>query len=535
MKKNRKLTVTVAAFLIGLSLFSSIPIGSAAMETILGHTFEEEYWSVVCDSAGTHLVSDFGPTGSSSSAITTGLTDANPVIDNNYFGAYTNVGGVKSLYLAMQNFSWDITGGVKNTTLYGCSPYQVLVQHFQPPNEPKKHFVVINTFLGLMAYQDNLTDGLSGLPDENDTLYMGWSYRSEFHKFLANVVFLANGMPEWMFFDNTTRTTAVPIPCEKVGTTYRYGMSYKDVFILWQKIGGSEIDGAVTGAQVLEGVSAFAMLDELNFTFVVDYKLSTENPEYGEVTTSTEYDIGQMSELWIVGDNESVATEFGGVNFDLSTPDIDLAYYNSSDVSTRLTGNSTTPGYGLAVVNTAKVYGFELVNTFLGELPVTLPHSNFTDSSNDTLGVGMETITESEFNSSGNPAYKIDFAGKPNYTLNGVDEYAAPTRVLRNEAVNINPGPGIFERVFLGTLISMFVGNITGNWLAGVASGFQIFLVDFYYATCFPEWSGGTINQDPTFTAFVAPPSSNNLIWVIAGAGIIGLAAIVLILRRRRK
>ena len=133
------------------------------------------------------LVADYNP-GPLSSQVSAGLTDSNPGLNNTFYGAYTNIGNVQSLYLAFNNLTW---GSSANNSLYGCSPYQVLAQHFVPAGQPNIHILAINSFLGLLAYKDNKTDGDTSLPDQNDEMYMGWSYWSEYHKLVANLLFLA--------------------------------------------------------------------------------------------------------------------------------------------------------------------------------------------------------------------------------------------------------------------------------------------------------------------------------------------------------
>jgi len=538
--KKKKIGIFLIFSLLGLSIFTSIPMVTAApasLEAALGHNFDEEYWSGLYDFAGDHLVYDNNP-GPLNGSITTGATDSNENIDNIFYGAYSNIGSVQSLYLAFHNFTWGNTAN--NNSLYGCSPYQVLAQHFVPAGQPNIHIVAVNSFLGLLAYKDNKTDGDTSLPDQNDEMYMGWSYWSEYHKLVANLMFFANRLPQWMYFNKTDRTTPDPIYLEKTtstnGTSYSYGMTYTNLFILWQKISITQgLDDTVTSAEIVTSCSAFALLDNLTFRFIVNYTDSVDQPGLKEVKTTTEYDIGEITDLWVVGDDANNATAFDGQHFTLTTlNNTDLCYYNQTNngVGKRLNGTASTPGFSLAVVNTANI----IVMDFSKFGFVHSGSNDFVDQDGGSLGASTKNISAAELEIDDSAAYKIDFAGKPKYTLGGTTEYNAPTRVVRNDAVSTQLG--FLQRFLLTWLIAGFVGNITGRAAAFWTTLFKMNEVEFYYGTCFPEWSGQTITQDPTFTAYVSPSSSKipgyELI-LTTFVGIIGVIYVIVKIRRKNR
>lgn len=532
---KKKIGIFLIFSLLGLSFLTSIPstVGAApSMESTLGHNFTEEYWSGLYDFAGDHLVADFNP-GPLNGSVTTGLTDSDPNINNIFYGAYTNIGNVQSLYLAFNNFTW---GGSTNTSLYGCSPYQVLAQHFVPAGQPNYHILAINSFLGLLAYKDNKTDGKTSLPDQNDEMYMGWSYWSEYHKLVANLMFHANGLPQWMYFNKTQRTTPEPIPLEQTttanGTSYTYGMTYNNLFILWQKVSITEgLNETVTEAQILTKCSAFALLDSLTFRYIVNYTDSVDQPGLKEVKTSTEYNIGEITDLWVVGDDANNATAFDGQHYSISTPiSEDLCYYNQTNngVGQRLNGTVDTPGFSLAVINTANI----IVMNALG---LAVPNQDFVDHAGGSLGASTKNITAAQLDIGSKAAYKIDFASKPKYTLGGTTEYDAPTRVVKNTAVSTQLG--FLQRFLLTVLIAGFVGNITGNAFGWVTTLLKMNEVKFYYATCFPEWAGQTITQDPTFTAYVG--TSTNIpgydLIIVSVIGLMGTTYVFFKIKKKKR
>ncbi|GAB4306053.1 MAG: hypothetical protein Kow0069_02420 [Promethearchaeota archaeon] len=535
--RTKKIGTLALAFAL-LGSFASVGffrLASASLPSTLGHDFDETAWSVLYDFAGDYLEKDYNP-GPLATSLNEGLVDSDEAVDNKYFGAYVQVGGVQTLYLAMQNFSWGLND--LNATLYGCSPYQVLVQHFRPPSEESVHIVVANTFLGLLAYRDNLTAGILGVPDQNDELYVGWSYRSEFHKFLVNLVFALNGLPEWVRFDEGQRTTATPVPLAQDGSTYKFGMTYRNVFVLWQKISITEnLDGALTGAEVLEKCSAFALLDELNFTFVVSYEKDPE-ADLWRVATTTEYDVGPMSGLWVVGDDAGTAAAFNGSHFQLAVPAVEFSYYNGSAAASRVDGNATTPGFGLAVMNTANVMAMDLSAGLLQSIEYS-GGQDFVDQTGQTLGVSDKNLTSAAYEVGDDPAYEIDFASKPTYLLNEATELAAPTRTVRNDAVAIDPGPGPLVQLFLSTLEAGFVGNVTGDGRAFLYTFLHSAEVDFYYLTCFPVWSGGTISQDPVFVVYTNPPAGRDVagfpLFVALAASALAVATTSVVASKRKR
>ncbi len=504
MKSNKKIAIALLTCLISVSFISTVPINSSAatgdvFKSHIGHDFSESYWSVVYDTVGSKLEEDHNP-GPYQGNLSEGLDDDIPNIDSKYYVAWNNLENVHSLYLAMQNFTWDVSN--YNSSLYGCAPYQMFLQHFTLPNMANYHAFVLNKFLGLMAYRD-IPGGLNGVPDENDSLYLGWTRYSEWHKYIVNTILDAFSIPEYYHIDDTKQGKATPIEMtyDSATGTYEFGMCYEDIFVLWQKIAVEEgLDQTVQHTELLHNCSAFGMFSSINFTFKIKSVPSSSNPGYNEITTTTEYDIGELDDLWIIGDNSTVADSFGGNSFNLNIPsplDIDIGHYNSTNygISKRLNGTSSVPGFGLAVINTANVKVIKL-----GLLPQLIA-ANLTGQGMDPLGSTFANLSQAQFSYQGTPAYSIDFASKPNYIWNGTETLNAPTRVLKNALMktNISHLMDLQTRLTLATLI----GQLTGSVWAGLLSLVPDFFGEQYFSlTCFPKWSGASISQDPTFIVF---------------------------------
>ena len=311
--------------------------------------------------------------------------------------------------------------------------------------------------------------------------------------------------------------------------TYEFGMCYEDIFVLWQDIDVEEgLDQSVQETQIVNNCSAFAMISSINFTFRIKSAQSTTNPGYNEITTTTEYDIGELDDLWIISDNESTASYFGGESFN-NVAGIDIGHYNSTNdgIAARLNGNETVPGFGLSVINTANVEVLHVPNWLSAVEPIDV---QFTDSNNNQLGNSFMNISQSELTFNDTLAYSIDFASKPNYVWDGTETLEAPTRVLKNSLMKTNTSNlvNLETRLTLATLI----GYLTSNLWASLQSFFNddIFGEQYFSLTCFPKWQGKSISQDPTFTVFVKPEGPDGIPgFELTVIGLVGLCSVSLI------
>ncbi len=541
MKKTKTIPILIVFSLLVFSFITPLTLGADAMPYLIDHNYGEEYWSILFDVAGWELEHDYGPEGIYAGTSTG--SDLNTDIDSKFYMAYTNVGNVQSLYIAMQNFSWGLDSGYDKNN-YGCAPFQVLSQHFSPPGTPGKHIFVINRFFGLLAYLDNKTDGDDGLPSANDELFMGWSFYSEYHKNMVNQE-MQGIVPDYMLIDNDTTTTAIPIQNVKTTsgdtTTYEYGMSYQNLFVLWQRL---DVDQGLNETTTsLSGVVGLSIIEELNFTYQTT--VTATSATYSTVTTTTEYDIGNMTELWVIGnDDNTLATSLGG-NHVLLPGSVDLAYYNwtNNALPNRLNGSDTygIPGFSLGVVNTVNIMTMDFSKTDASQAiqsGVALANALGVPLGSTTQGINKAIYNDTT------PIYEIDFASKPTYKLNGVDGYNAPTQVINKSLFHTNLEFGT-ALAFAAFVIGL-IGNATG--LGPIAAAvFAAYMLaqgfvdqtSFYYVTCFPDWAGGTINQDPTFTAYANIPSSTNIPGFepifISIAGLMGLSYVVMRTRKKKR
>ena len=499
-----------------------------------GHSLSEDSFSMIYDIEGNEMVKDFTP-GSYAGELDDGATDENPVVDKNFYATYTNMGQVHTMYMANQNITLDAA----NETKYGCAPYQLMINHFRAPGNYE--VFVINTFLGLMAYRENATD-VNGVPDADEELYLGWTAFSELYKHYFNQGLNKSNIPEYCLFDDSTRSTGTPIQMTKQvsgdDNIYEYGMSYKNIFVVWQKIDiqdGLNETAGMNYANIVRRVAAVCMLDSLNFTFQVKGTNSTTG--YTNVTITTEYEIGAVKDLWILGDGPKVANYFGGHNYEYKTPEhnLNITLYNeTTPIAERLQGNVSTPGFSVAVANYADVVA-------LGTRP---PSSFVRDRLENRIEPDAETknITRAELMLSVRrravEAFEIDFEGKDTYILDGneAEPLHAPSRVLKNTKL----------RSPMATFLYWEARDFLVNVYQNIATDFTIadrLRVMFnrgsiFYLTCFPKWNGKSIVNDPTFTVFAGAGTSLGFSitwWQITIVAAVGVGAVSIILIQRKK
>jgi predicted transcriptional regulator len=469
-----------------------------------GHDLSEDNWSLLYDFSGNNLIEDFSPDGPYTEYINNGTVDDDNSKNASFFITWNNLQNVHSLYFAMQNHSWNTT----DPFAYGCAPLQYFFQDFQIPGS-YDHIFTLNKFLGLLMYQDG-PDGIKNVPDDNDSLYLGWPQYSSWHKYLINNLFNDAGVNPLYYVNDSIKGSAEPIPVTYDSSTksYEYGMSYKNIFLLWQDITTEdEKDENINQTTILDDSIAFSLLSSINFTFNITL---IEQSGYKWINTTTQYDIGEINELWMIGDNSSIAQTFNGTSFNVS--DTYFGHYNSTmSIGKRLDGNSSIPKFSLAILNTANVAVVTFENLLWGFTEFEgIDIGNFTDQWGDILGELTENITTINYNSGNHQSYTIDFASKPFYIWNNGTsevEYEALNRILRNSVINLNATGLIntlsydFIFLYIARILGIdFLGELTEDIIDN-----KILTDQCYYLTCFPYWSGAKISHDPIFSISLSP------------------------------
>jgi len=538
MKNTIKITIAALAVIISVlsiglgSFVLALPPNDFAFQSYTGHSLSEDSWDIIYDVVGDQMVTDLSP-GPFTDNISEGINDNRPFSDANFYVAYTNFGQIQGLYIANQN----ITLSTLNTTKYGCAPYQMIINHFYTAGNLE--IFTINTFMGLLAYRENSTIR-NGIPNAYEEMYLGWTTYSELFKHLFNEGLNRSGIPENNWFDPISRSTGTPIIMTEEITgeeiMYKYGMSYENLFVVWQEV---DVQLATLNdtenlnyLNIVERVSAFGVLDSLNYTFEVKGILTQTGAS--NVTTTTSYEIGEFNHLWIMDDTEAVASYFGGHYYPYITGRPMTLYNESNTITNRLDGNSTTPGFSLAVANYANVF-------VLGVRPpdrVIRDQQDREFSPNSDKNVSRTDLMLRERRKL-IKIFEISFEGKDTYILDGnignpkhaINVIVTNTRLrcpMASQMYSI--ASGFIERVFR-TIFKDFGVQQRNRILYNSES--------LFYLTCFPEWGGKTIVNDPTFTvfgnfgAFLGIPGMQIGLIVIVSVG--SAAGIFFLIRKKRR
>jgi hypothetical protein len=531
MKMLKKTTISATLLIATMVLMTFSPVMAAetSVATYIGHDFSEEYWAIEYDILSRELIKDYTPS-ELASQYQAPSSDPTPFIDANMYLAYMNLGQVQTFYAALTNFTR--TGVFRNN--FGTAPYQMLLQHFTLAKG--QHVLVQNVFAGLIAYQNVGTDPL--LPDKDDNLYYSYSLNSEYHKAKIND-YLNFHISQTPFDENVLPkvTPKVLTRTEADGNvTYTFGMDYENLFVLWHPITEANNLNETDSVDVLFGkIVAISKLDYLNFTYVLSGK-STEK-EMVQVSTTTEYDIGPISDLWILNDGQANTTNMGGQWWALPNSRSISHYSTEPAIEDRLKGNATILGFSLAVANFARI--------------VVITARVEEDSKTGTVDQDSETIDPDsadaevdklELQAGGEKAYEIDFAGKPNYSLDGGAEQPAPAKLFPNVHV-VEPTARNLDDMIM-RFMKPAIKQLVERRIARYAQRNQISENDIkvdvekrhaFYTICFPEWGGKSINQDPTFIAFSSPIDlwDARIRWIVIGATVIGGLGIAMYLVKK--
>ncbi len=501
-KKNITISSLLLIFSFLVSAGSALALDPSPISLETGHRWIEEMWGINYDVLSGNLVEDYTPGDYESELNDTGA-DLSPNVDANYYIAYINLGQVQTTFMALE--SQVVYGTYANYT--GVAPYQIMQQHFRTPSGA--HVLVQNSFAGLVAYQEN--DIVNGVPDRNDSLYYGDSLHSQFHKHLLNNR-LAWTLGGERPIDEEVKIEATPVLPEKtvVGdeVSYKFGMNYENLFIVWHDINEDADLGLINNATDLIGRAvAFTSLAYLNFSYTITGTLLEDRPV--NITTTTEYDIGPITDLWIINDDVTFTESIDGTFIDLMGTEINISRYNtSSSIENRLDGDDTHLGFSLAVSNYARI---TVIATSIEEQD----DSVVLDDQNRTVNgaIADYNVTRLDLRTHNKPTFGIDFAGKPNYTLGGGgDPIFAPVKLypsvrLRANAINRIDALAVnFLNTINRAMIQSRINFANERFdLEGKVINVDVARRNILYAICFPEWGGKSIYQDPTFTAYADP------------------------------
>ncbi len=504
----------------------------ATIRQRLGHDFSEEYWAVEYDILSRQLRVDYTP-GPYADEYLPGTYDPHPYLSAANYIAYFNTGQVRTVYLGLTNFS-RVT---HEKTHQGVLPYQMLLQFYHLPNN---HYIVSqNIFGGLVAYErSNVT---RNIPGSSDAIYYGHSLNMDEHKTLLNSIF-----NDELGFSPFSKNPPIVTPLEIEKTTndnqieYNFGMSYENLFILWQPFQSNmDLNRTDNANELLSSIVAISHLESLNFT----YKLRSSNLQNQAInaTIETEYDIGAVTDLWILGDGDEETVNLGGTHYSVDSENIDIGRYNTTEaIVHRLSRNENSTGFSLGLGNFAQVAHISIQPD-----ADRLQSVGFRDSANNAIlpDALQHNLSAVNIFAGDIQAFAIDFASKPDYLLNGTDLYDAPVSTYPTSAINV-PTYGNLNRLFMNFITPHLEGVIRNRLLEQgrfarrrqPSVTINMDTQELFYVICFPEWNGLPIHQDPLFTAFASPEDINfsAILRISTIALVIGLVGTIIVLKRKK-
>ncbi len=484
MLHSRKLCIVASLFIGIFVLGSFITPSFAQTDELQGKNFDQEYWTLNYSAS---------PPNASERAVDINI-------------AYMNIGGVKTIYLALLNMTANKSDPLK----LGYAPFQTTYQYFKVPDG--NHVLVQNVFAGLVAYVNNASTNNS-VPDASDKIFFSYTLSSNYHRAL-----IRNALSNAIGYDplgseSLYSYTATPF-FERIDNDekieYKFGITYENMFILWHPVAieTDDIETTSSAKILFNRTAAFCRLSSLNFTYVLSYNKTADD---GKVKMTTEYDIGPITDLYIPYDDPIGTGAIGGIVLNISAIDSGktLSRYNTTDAITkRLNGTATFGRFSLAVLNYARMIVIENVDARARN---RIEEQGAIENANGQK-VDPENVNATEQHriklrdAVNKEAFMIDFASKPDYILNDdtANPILAPVQLYPKTAIK-NPAMLLlygYANRFIMNYAKKFIEKQYPN-ADEARLKLRIAAHDgLYYAICFPRWNGLKINQDPTFVAF---------------------------------
>ncbi|MHA2246512.1 MAG: Heimdall-CTERM domain-containing surface protein [Candidatus Hodarchaeales archaeon] len=557
---KRKVIYGISVIMLLMVLTLTSPVKAATTE-FAGHSFSEDYFAIEVDLVGDgtsvfdpipehpDLISDL----ENPSAVT---GDSNEFEDIQFYLAYMNESGIETAFSALEKFEHVITlkdlikGGIYDkiyaagalapdlrtalntpiSHINATAPFQQLVQHYTTSEDlGYKDVFVTNNFMALIAYSSSPDDQLM---DSEDDLYLGYTFCVQNLTKAINDVTEPKGYEIGQFnYESSFKKTA---------NGAEFGINYTNVFVLWQKIdiapkavdvfgAGSDYIKDDTGGIIFGGeIAAATVLDYISFEYVLETTTFIGANNYTEGRVTTHYNIGETNFLVTAHDDATfIADGIAAGNFtdsdhafveapsykidipsyladyDFSlvagVPDLpssvtidlpSLAFYLGDDAKTRM---KMANGFGLTVATATTTFGVDVVDPSYAK-----------DGDDLDLNMGGKTY------------FFTEFTGKKTYKLQGLEDLWGidPTVDRPVHILPFDPDgwcvTGVAKAYFavefgLAYGFTIFMAKELGEFMSMSADATAYLSVMLYVTfTEFPEWYGGEIIHDPSYSAIAA-------------------------------
>lgn len=474
-------------FLILISLTSSI----FASDLLVPEDFEEESWSKTIDYLD--YVDMY--------AVIHGKPRPPRGAEANLFMTYVNQSGLQMLYTGLSNITMGY--GKLAVTL----PIQTLMMKYKSETE-KEDFVTASSYIMLMAYNESSNTIFEGSPDKSDLLYASFSMGFDLSELLQNDAPALNS--------KTIQRELV----QHDENNWSWGMTYTNLTAIWWNIEISQDNSSYKTIPV-----AITVYEELTFNY--DLIL---NPESNSAQIISSYEIGKMTDLWVIDDFVWIFPV--------------IVHYNST---------------GCYRLNN-QLYSNETIHQFLNKNNIEMSMVFFQASAlleNETESQAYDQdVTENEvivsdhiittYTKFGDKLSSVNFGAKDKYTLHNStsgfsSSYDAIVRTAERQGFAKNP---IFKtHTFLMNYIPLTLAHMDETLFEHVRENFlNMTYADYFYIISYPTYDGYTIEHDPILTAYFSPTTEIteqkiilNEIILIVGLITVGVLITLFILIKRRK
>lgn len=521
--------IYIFPLLLGVILLSSISFSATSVAASFPYSFEGGHFAIIIDlnTDGSDLnVRRDLENGTS-------WADSIPDDDKDFFLTYMNQSNVDIAYSGLLKYENNFTLGDmypdyrlllqyagKDVELFyinGTAPFQQLVEYFKTP--AGEDIFVANNFLGLVAYSANATDQVL---DADDEIYMGYTFAlSELLAAIDNVLTSFSAPIDLGQFN------AVPF-FQATAEGWEFGIEYQNLLCLWQLLDVEPNNPLAShlpltpqfpaGLMYGTGLRAITLFDSLKFTYSV---YTTDlGGDLLEISIDSKYDIGETSLLitpeTTIDPSEYPSSFISSPSYTLYLPpDVsvipglpdnitvnlpDFAFYINDDAQKRI--HDETDGFGISVMGATNVFGMDV------ELP-----TGFYEDATQSIPIYKQGNTSA-------PIFQTKFLNKDTYKLLGVDELGYNPADNHNISLELLSPTGWGLPPSTKEYLKFEVGmaHEFTRWVAGqLLPGFDTSTISMYANSSkyvsfieYPEWSGGQIVHDPTFSAITGVGDSTS-------------------------
>jgi len=411
---------------------------------------------------------------------------------------YINTGGFQLYYSGLIN----ITAGQGALTV----PVQSFLEHYKTPGG--KDVLTSSSFIMLLAFNDTVGSKHRDSPDINDNLYASFSLGLDLTSIYGDATKPAL----------SSKIATIPLTSSDDKLTWEWGMRYTNLTAVWWRMFINPLNPGFEALPI-----AITTYDELTFK----YRLTINSTGHTATVTSS-YVIGRMTNLWLI--------------YWLFIIPI-VAHYNSTgtyQVNGTKISDETIYQYLERQHIKMSIVLFQNSLVLDHTTKSTFNNQNVTDAEMDVSNGAISTEAANE------KIFEANFGTKKQYNLynytadsteTAYDTYNATTRTAPRPGYAKNP---LFSmHVALLKYVPLIVKHIDPPLYEKAKDHMlNMTYADYFYLISYPKYSGFKVEHDPTYTAYIASPTTGlpNLFGLIVIGGIVAVVVIgaVVVLRRRR-